>query len=83
MKALDLYKFYTKNALEYHWFENSDGDDVMLFVDTYCIQDFMNLLRADKKEDGFECRMKGGYLAFRMKDICDYFDIEITEVFPR
>lgn len=80
MTALELYKFVSKNNVEYHY--QSDGD-VYMFVDNYLIAEWNNLISPSTlfDEDGIKCTMKDGYFAFEMKEICDHFDIELKDVF--
>jgi hypothetical protein len=33
-------------------------------------------------EEGIKCTMKEKYFCFWMKDICEYFDIKLDEIFP-
>jgi len=87
MTAIDLYKFYKNHSLEYHWNHNNLSEsgydnDVILFVDIWCVEEFMKLLKSSKMTDtGFVCRMKDRYFCFWMAEICEYFDIDLTNVF--
>ena len=83
MTELELYKFINDNDIEWHK-ENNDGTpDVIIFPSIYEIKDFHKILLPSSILDdgGIECRMKDGYFAFWMKDICDHFDIDINKVF--
>lgn len=78
MKELDLYKFVTKNDIEYHW----QDEDVIMFV--YCrdIEKFNKLFNSfSLNEGGIECHMEEGFFAFWMKGICENNDIELDRVF--
>lgn len=78
MTALDLYKFITNKRTEYHIHE----DDVIVFIDIDDLREWNELLGNHMLDDGgIECVLKFGYLCFHMKHICEYFDIELTEVF--
>lgn len=78
MKTLDLYKFVFKNNIEYHW---HDGD-VILMINNYLLNEWNKLLGVGiTDEEGLSCVMKDGYFCFHMKEICEYFDIEMNEVF--
>lgn len=80
MKALDLYKFVNENNIEYHWIEG--GKDVILFVSNQYLQEWNKLLGCHiLDEEGIECTMKDGYLCFKMKDICEHFDTELSDIF--
>ena len=81
MNALDLYKFVNDNKIEYHK-SMSDENEIYLFVNNRLIDKFNKLLGLSIIDDGgLNCVMKDGYIAFEMKYICEYYDIEITEVF--
>ena len=84
MTALDLYKFY-HGKLEYHWNQNHDVDDVVLFVDIEYLEEFMELIKSfiRVRDEGCECIMKEKYICIWMSEVCEYYDIELTEAFPR
>lgn len=78
MKTIDLYKFITKNGIEYHW---HDGD-VILMINNYLLDEWNKLLGIHILDDnGLECVMKDGYFCFQMKEICEYYDIELLDIF--
>lgn len=78
MTELELYKFVSDNELEYHW----NDKEVYLFISVYRIADFNEMLGWHiMDERGIECTMKDKYLVFSMSDICDYFGININNVF--
>ena len=81
MNAIGLYKFVNQNDLEFHYVIHKDND-VVLFVPNYHIENWNKLLGSGiLDEEGLECNMKDGYFCFMMKYICEYFDIELSEVF--
>ena len=80
MKAIDLYKFVTKHECEYHW--NDENSDVILFVNIWGIEEFQKIIGArEMDEEGIPCVMKDKYFCFWMYDICEYHDIELTDIF--
>lgn len=80
MTELKLYKFIKSNSLEYHW---HDGD-VILFIDTRNIREFMDMLGFKSFDDeGIECVMKYGYVCVNMVDICMNHGIEPENVFEK
>lgn len=84
MKALDLYKFINDNNVEWHKQNNDGTPDVLMFPHIREVEDFAKLLSSSHFDDsGIECRMKDGYFCFWMKDICDYYGIELEEVFDK
>ncbi len=83
MTELQLYKFITDKTIEYHKSPFSDTDFIF-FVNNRDIDDWNTLLGSNiTDEDGIECIMKDGYFCFYAADICDYFDIEIANVFVK
>jgi hypothetical protein len=86
MTELELYKFVDDNCLEYHWIENDIGDDidVILFVNNEQIEDFKYWLGEGIFDDeGIKCVAKYEYFCFHMLEICEYFGININNVFKK
>jgi hypothetical protein len=86
MTELELYKFVTRNELEYHWTKKDRGlvDDVILFIPHYLIEQWSRLLGTSIMDDeGLPCVMKDTYVCFYMDDICDYFGIELINIFKQ
>ena len=82
MKALDLYKFIHDNNIEYHWDNNNNERDVIIFPYTFQIERLNKLLPSHLfEEEGVPCFMKDDYFAIWMFEICEACDIELTEVF--
>jgi hypothetical protein len=82
MTELELYKFIKDNNIEWHKQDNNGEQDVIIFPNTTEVKDFQKLLSYEMFDDGgIECRMMDGYFAFWMKDICEYYGIEIEKVF--
>lgn len=80
MTELDLYKFVRKNKLEYHWYDN----DVLLLIPFYLLEDFNKMIGYHYfDEDGIQCVMRYDYCCFEMKSICEYFDIDIKNIFEK
>ncbi len=80
MTALELYKFVTDNDLEYHYIH--EPPNVLLFIPTYYLEEWNELLGSHITEDNpIECHMSGGYFCFYMRDICEYFNIYLVEIF--
>ena len=80
MNTLDLYKFVSKNDIEYNY--SHDKEEVYLFVNYYLLSEFNQLLGYHiTSEDILRCVMKSGYIGFEMSTICEYFEIELNDVF--
>jgi len=80
MDKLQLYKFVEGNGIEYHKSHN-DENDVILFVNIPLIEEWNKMLGSIMDEEGINCVMKDGYFCFFMEYICEYFDIEMDEIF--
>lgn len=77
MKELDLFRFVNGNSIEYHW----HFDNVIMFVPTRNIDEWIDLLGCNNLDGGMECTMKYKYFCFWMKDICDSYDIDMSRIF--
>lgn len=83
MTELQLYKFVNNNKLEYHW-ANKTKKEVYLFVPFCLLSGFTSLFGNDYFDDGdFACVMKKDYVCFDMAEICQYYDIDIDEIFDK
>lgn len=81
MTELQLYKFIQKNNIEWHKHQNEGIEDVIIFPSLVQTIIFVKMIDDYLDEEGIECRLKEGYLAVWMKDICEYYDIEMNEIF--
>lgn len=82
MKAIDLYKFITNNKIEWHYYDNSNEPDVIIFPNFSEAEEFNKLLSNGSFDDGgIDCKMMQGYLAIKMREVCEYYGIEIKDVF--
>lgn len=82
MNTIQLYRFIKENNIEWHYRDNDGTQDVIIFPYIYNIAEFKKLLSPGIFDDeGISCVMKDGYFVFWMKDICEYYGIEIGEVF--
>jgi hypothetical protein len=80
MTGIQLVKFIHQNKVEWKWFDN----DVIMFVDFADLSDFQEMLGYGiVSEAGIDCTMKEDCIVFEMKDICNYFGIELAEVFDK
>jgi len=76
---LELYKFITENKIEYHW--NAD-EKCYAFIDYDLLQEFSSILGSSVfDDDGLECVMKDGYIAFEMVNICERIDVDEKKIF--
>ena len=83
MKAIELYRFVNDNSMEWHRIKNGSVMEVFLFIDMIDINEFYKLLTPAIFEDGgIACVLKDGYFAIEMSELCEYYDIELNDVFP-
>lgn len=82
MTELELYKFIHDNNIEWHKYENDERRDVLILPKFRELIDLCSLLSPSIFDDeGIECRIKQGYVAIWMNDICDHYGIDIDKVF--
>ena len=84
MTELKLYKFVSKNQLEFKFINNET--EVILFVNQCLVDDFMDLLSKDSNfldDEGLKATIKDKYLAIEMAKYCEYYDISISDVFAK
>lgn len=81
MTELELYKYIHDNAIQ--WI-NSDNDgtlDVMIFPYAFQIEEFATLVKGCNLDEGIQCILRNGYFAIWMREICDYYGIDMDKVF--
>ncbi|GAG32900.1 unnamed protein product [marine sediment metagenome] len=84
MKAKDLKQFIEKYNIEWNYADNEGIEDIVIFIYTFQIDRFIKIFTSDLFDDGgrdFTCT--GQYFSILMKDICDYYGIELNEVFNK
>lgn len=81
MNDLDLYKYINNNNIEWHKRDNNGEKDVVIFPYTFQVEDFVKLVKNYDSDEGIECRLMGTYFAIWMKDLCEYYGIDIDKVF--
>ncbi len=81
MTELGLYKYISDNNIEWHRHNNEGVPDVVILPYTFQLEDFNKLIENYDTDDGLEVRLKNGYAAIWMKDLCEYFDVEMDNVF--
>ena len=78
MTELQLFKFITGNNIDF----NKLTDDVIVFIEHWRLGDWCEMLGSSIFDDeGITCACKDKYTCFHMRDICDYFGIEMKNVF--
>lgn len=84
MTELTLYKYINDNNIEWRWdFNERQEYDVLILPQVYDIKELVELMKGNSIDMGTDCKLLDGYFAFWMQDICDYYNIEIENVFPK
>ncbi len=81
MTELDLYKYITENTIEWHRQDNEGTPDIIIFPYVFQIEGFSSLVKSYVADEGLEVRLRDGYIAIWMKDLCDSYDIDMDKVF--
>src|ERR1044071_6126440 len=83
MTELDLYKFITDNEVEYHWHDHNDKGDVICLISFYELKDFCKMVEpiAMTDSEGIKCNLQDDCIAIWMLDICEYYGIDMENVF--
>jgi predicted aspartyl protease len=80
MTALKLYKFINENNIEIDW----RGDELVIWVSFYDLKEFAEMLgRNFLSEGGYDVNLQNNCIALDIVPICEYFDIETTEIFAK
>lgn len=82
MTELELYKYIEENNIEWHKLDNNGVDDVFILPYYFQIESLHKILSSCLfDDDGIECRMKDGYIVLWMRDVCEYYGIEMNNIF--
>lgn len=81
MTELQLYKYINDNNIEWHRHENEGVQDVIILPYTFQLEEFNELIKNYDTDGGLPCVLRNGYCGIWMKDLCEYFGIEIDNVF--
>lgn len=81
MTELELYKYIKDNNVEWHRHDNEGTPDVVILPFIFQLEDFSNLISNYNTDEGLTMRLQNGYVGIWMKDLCDYFDIDMDKVF--
>ena len=78
MTELELYKFIKDYNIEYHKID----DEVVIFLSFSELAEFVKLISYNYFDDaGEDIVLKKEFVCIKMKDICQYYDIELQKVF--
>lgn len=83
LTELQMYKFF--KDIEWRYEDNEGQEDVIAFIEHYRVEEFYILIGSVNLFDdgGYPCIWKGGYFCFWMNEICEWFGLELENVFPR
>ncbi len=79
MTELDLYKFITDNAIEWHRHDRNGNDDVIIFPYIFQLEEFSKLFK--NYDEGLDIKLMDGYVCIWMRDLCEYYGVEMNNVF--
>jgi hypothetical protein len=79
MTELDLYKFITDNEVEWHRHDRDGEDDVIIMPYIFHLEEFTKLFNVN--EEGVDIKLMNGYVCIWMKDLCEYYGVEMNNVF--
>lgn len=83
MTELELYRYINDNYIEWHYHDNDGVEDVLIFPFIFQMDVFAKLVSSATDDEGIECRLKDGYFCIWMRDICEYYGIEMNNVFKK
>ena len=85
MTEQELKEWITEYNIEFHWCKNDyEEDDVIIFPYTFQMERFAKLIKKyDFSEGGIPMVLKDGYFGVHLLDICEYFGINLEDIFPK
>jgi hypothetical protein len=81
MTELELYKFINDNNVEWHKRDNEGTEDVVILPYIFLLEEFSKLIKDYDSDEGLILRLQKDYVGIWMKDLCEYFGIELNNVF--
>lgn len=82
MTELELYKFIKYNNIEWHRRENEGVQDIVIMPFIFNLEEFCKLIKGYNVDGGgLLANLLDGYVAIWMSDLCEYFGIDINNVF--
>ena len=84
MTELELYKFINDNSIEWHRQDNEGTPDILIFPYVFQLEDFCKLIKDYDTDDGgliIRLRSLNGYVAIWMGELCEYYGINMDNVF--
>ena len=81
MTELELYKYIKNNSIEWRKEINNGIDDIIIFPYIFQLEEFSNLIKCYYDDGGLEIRLLNGYVGIWMNVVCEYYAIDINNVF--
>lgn len=82
MTELDLYKFITDNEVEWHRHDNEGEEDIIIMPYIFHLEEFSEITKDyDRDGQGLDIKLMNGYVCIWMKDLCEYFGVEMNNIF--
>jgi len=81
---LELYKFIKNDSIEWHKIDNDGMSDILIFIYIFNLEEFCKLIKSyDNDGEGLVIRLFDGYIAVWMRDLCDYYGIDVDKIFEK
>lgn len=62
-------------------------DDVYLILPFHKLKEFISIFGTNEFnntfDEGYSILLKGNYIVIEMRDVCDYFGLNIGDIFPK
>jgi hypothetical protein len=83
MTELELHRWITRNNIEWRWQDNDGVKDVLVFPRLGELSSLVSRIDPQSSffELGREVTWMGDYLCIWMRELCEYFGIEIENIF--
>jgi len=77
MNEQQLKNYIDQNRIEWHRY----GNEVLVMPTFEQLAEFCKFIKVFSFDDGINSMLKDGYIVFGMREICEYYGIEIDNVF--
>jgi hypothetical protein len=82
MTELQLFRYIHENNIEWHRQDNDGTPDILIFPYVFQLEDFCKLVKGYNIDDGgLIIRLMNGYVAIWMGELCEYYGINMDNVF--
>lgn len=77
----ELQEFIRENKINYRY--TDDNKDVVIFLYSFQLDDFLELLNDFTITEGFDCKIINKYIAIFISKILEFSEIELNEIFQK